>query len=88
MKGFRSHHPPSLDFSWRNGRKPAQKETSELKDGESRTALAIYNFGSTHLLWRVAVHGLQLAMGEGQGGRHIHLAAHDFDVGPGFAGAG
>src|ERR1700691_1718007 len=25
MKGFRSHHhPPSLDFSWRNVRKPAQ----------------------------------------------------------------
>src|SRR5580693_3031220 len=25
MKGFRSHHhPPSLDFSWRNDRKPAQ----------------------------------------------------------------
>jgi hypothetical protein len=22
MKGFRSHHPPSLDFSWRNDRKP------------------------------------------------------------------
>jgi hypothetical protein len=26
MKGFRSHHhPPSLDFSWRNVRKPAQE---------------------------------------------------------------
>ena len=24
MKGFRSHHPPSLDFSWRNVRKPAK----------------------------------------------------------------
>jgi len=41
-----------------------------------------------YLLWRIAVHGLQLAMGEGQGRRHIHLAAHDFDVRPGFAGAG
>ena len=28
MKGFRSHHPPSLDFSWRNVRKPAQEQTS------------------------------------------------------------
>jgi hypothetical protein len=28
MKGFRSHHPPSLDFSWRNVRNPAQKRTS------------------------------------------------------------
>jgi hypothetical protein len=63
------------------------KETSELKDGESRAALVIYNF-DPDVLWRVAVHGLQLAMGEGQGRRHIiHLAAHDFDVGPGFAGA-
>src|ERR1700692_1705129 len=31
MKGFRSHHhPPSLDFSWRNVRNPAQKRTSML----------------------------------------------------------
>ena len=66
----------------------ATRRHRNLKNGESRTALAIYNFGSTHLLWRVAVHGLELAMGEGQGGRHIHLTAHDFDVGPGFAGAG
>jgi hypothetical protein len=29
MKGFRSHHhPPSLDFSWRNIRKPSQKRKS------------------------------------------------------------
>jgi hypothetical protein len=28
MKGFRSHHPPSLDFSWRNDRKPAQQRTN------------------------------------------------------------
>src|ERR1700730_4554799 len=28
MKGFRSHHPPSLDFSWRNVRKPAQEQAS------------------------------------------------------------
>ena len=28
MKGFRSHHhPPSLDFSWRNVRKPAHMQT-------------------------------------------------------------
>jgi hypothetical protein len=27
MKGFRSHHPPSLNFSWRNVRKPAHKAT-------------------------------------------------------------
>jgi hypothetical protein len=40
------------------------------------------------VLWRVAVHGLQLAMGEGESRRHVHLAAHDFDIGAGFAGAG
>jgi hypothetical protein len=28
MKGFRSHHPPSLDFSWRNVRKPSMNETA------------------------------------------------------------
>jgi hypothetical protein len=28
MKGFRSHHPPSLDFSWRNVRKPPREETA------------------------------------------------------------
>jgi RNA polymerase sigma-70 factor (ECF subfamily) len=27
MKGFRSHHPPSLDFSWRNVRKPYMSGT-------------------------------------------------------------
>jgi hypothetical protein len=28
MKDFRSHHhPPSLDFSWRNVQKPAQEPT-------------------------------------------------------------
>ncbi|HLN39395.1 MAG TPA: hypothetical protein VK337_16570, partial [Xanthobacteraceae bacterium] len=26
------------------------------------------------VLWRVAVHGLQLAVGEGESRRHIHLA--------------
>jgi hypothetical protein len=41
-----------------------------------------------HALWRVAVHRLQLTMGEGQGWRHIHLATHDFDIRSGFAGAG
>jgi hypothetical protein len=40
------------------------------------------------VLWRIAVHGFELAMGEGESRRHIHLAAHDFDIGAGFAGAG
>jgi hypothetical protein len=32
MKGFRSHHhSPSLDFSWRNVRKPAQVQTIALQ---------------------------------------------------------
>ena len=32
MKGFRSHHhPPSLDFSWRNVRNPAQLRTHALQ---------------------------------------------------------
>ena len=39
------------------------------------------------ILWRVAVHRLQPAVGEGKGRRHIHFATHDFDIGPGFAGA-
>ena len=29
MKGFRSHHPPSLDFSWRNVRKSAQSTEND-----------------------------------------------------------
>jgi hypothetical protein len=38
MKGFRSHHhPPSLDFSWRNVRNPAHLRTPALhpKAGET-----------------------------------------------------
>jgi putative tryptophan/tyrosine transport system substrate-binding protein len=31
MKGFRSHHPPSLDFSWRNVRNPAQNRPLALQ---------------------------------------------------------
>jgi hypothetical protein len=32
MKGFRlHHHPPSLDFSWRNVRKPAQEPPIALQ---------------------------------------------------------
>ena len=29
MKGFRSHHPPSLDFSWRNVRKASKGESRD-----------------------------------------------------------
>jgi hypothetical protein len=45
MKGFRSHHhPPSLDFSWRNVRKPDQKPDQKQpiavrKDREKGTTL-------------------------------------------------
>ena len=47
--------PPKADTRPRDGMFAlGHKETSELKDGESRAALAIYNFA--HLLWRVAVH--------------------------------
>jgi hypothetical protein len=37
MKGFRSHHhhPPSLDFSWRNIRNPAQNRTLGVRAGRS-----------------------------------------------------
>ena len=68
--------PPALPGSHRN----LKMAKAELPSPSTISA--------PHLLWRVAVHCLQLAMGKGKGGRHIHLAAHDFDVGPGFAGAG
>jgi len=42
MKGFRSHHhPPSLDFSWRNIRKPAQQRTfTRRRKGRELTLMA------------------------------------------------
>jgi hypothetical protein len=46
MKGFRSHHPPSLDFSWRNVRKPPGKET------------AVRDAGGWGALWRFEREGL------------------------------
>jgi hypothetical protein len=58
----------------------------ELTDARA-TVLSPSSVGPC-VLWRVAVHGLQLAMGEGESRRHIHLAAYDFDIGAGFAGAG
>src|SRR3974390_3090966 len=39
------------------------------------------------VLWRVAVHRLKLAVGEGEGRWHIHSVANDLDIRPGFAGA-
>jgi hypothetical protein len=44
------------------------------------------SFAGLCVLWHVAVHGLQLAMGKGESRRHIQLAAYDFDIGAGFAG--
>jgi hypothetical protein len=42
----------------------------------------------SRILWRLAVHGLQPAVRVGEGRRHVHFAADDFDIGSGFAGAG
>ena len=41
----------------------------------------------SRMLWRVAVHGLQPAVRVGKSRRHVHFAADDLDIGPGFAGA-
>ena len=38
------------------------------------------------MLWRVAVHGLQPAVRVGKDRRHIHFAADDLDICPGFVG--
>jgi hypothetical protein len=37
---------------------------------------------------RIAVHSLQPAVCVGKSRRHVHLAADDFDVGPGFVSRG
>jgi hypothetical protein len=42
--------------------------------GGQRRSAPLPTLRSLRISWRVAVHGLQLAMGEGEGRRHIHLA--------------
>jgi hypothetical protein len=56
----------------------AQKIIEQIVEGRqrtwrmSRTVIAGLLLAGSATLWRVAVHSLKLAMGEGEGRRHIH----------------
>jgi len=58
------------------------------RDPRGSPFLKSYSSETSSILWRLAVHGLQPAVRVGEGRRHVHFAADDFDIGSGFAGAG